>query len=318
MLACSGKPSRAESIYRSIVAQQGGDGVNFDFSAGTRQECTAYAQAMGAARASMAVVAAGNQQRSSKTSWMLGEKEREYGLIPAPRDDIPARQAALEARKAAPAGSAIGPLAGALSTLLGSVFLGLRLTKQGEITTWPTNLGDQPMNLRPSTDFPKIFQLVDAVSLVGAPSTVAYGTVVLPLNARFIGSGILYPGDVVVVGTDNPATAERVTVTATGFQGEIQRTFTATFAKAHDPGSFMRVGDYPLWVSNQRHILVILTAAGAVDAETRRKVHELMGRIVHATTTWAIVAGVNATTAGPFILDQSKLDVTSIGQFTFP
>ncbi len=340
LLELSAQPSRAESIYRSIVAQQGGDGVNFSFAEGSRQDCTAYAQAMGLARASWAVAAAGNQMAPLKTTWMLNEREKEYGLFPAPTDTMTERRLALYARRQLPAGCSTVALTSALSTLMGSDFIALRATASAERLNWPTSLGDQPMNLRAPDEFPKPFRILECVSITGITQRIDYEITNAPISikvTRNVGprgaasqeqatvvsivstpGALLQVGDFAVIGADNTGTAEVVEVTAVSPAGADPHWFEAIFTNAHDPNALCRTGPFPLWTSNQRSLLVVMTPEAAVDPEKRRKVHELMNRAAHATTSWDIAASSDGVTTGPFTLDLSPLDATTFDVVTFP
>lgn len=302
MLALSSKPSQAELIYRSIVASYGGPGKNFTFDKGSRQDATAYAQAMGIARARLTLQRAGNQLDPRLVGEMAGYREQEYGLVPGASDTMQQRRGALASRKLLPLGSNQTNTENALRDLLGAGFVSLRTTPVADAVTWPLALGDSPMNMQRPEAPRKLVRLIAPVATLGAPLAVAYSQITTPLVP---GSApvTLLNGDVVVVDPANNSQAERVTVSAV-----TPSMFTATFTKSHDAGALATTGSFPWWESTKRHSLVIVTAAVAASSEWRRKIHELMQRLARGVSTWDITDG-----AGPFKVGVGKLGITPIG-----
>ncbi len=120
---------------------------------------------------------------------------------------------------------------------------------------------------------------------------------------RNLAEQLVIPGDVLCVDPGNLGLVERVTVTAAAGEGDT-RTLTAVFRKPHSVGVYATDGPVPLWSNSKRHVLVVVTAAAAVDTDLVRRVHELFRRIMRAPTTWAIVQPTTpgAGTVGPFTI----------------
>lgn len=317
MLACSSKPSHAEAIYHSLLAGLNGDGArNYDVAEGSRTDAWAYATAMCLARAQYALEAAAHEADSRRVQYFLAEREAQYKLVPGAQDDFPARQARVTAARHAPGGGSASNVTAALQALLGADFRALRYTKPAEVATWPAAIGDQPMSLQLPTVPLKVFKTLRPVSLLGSQAVRYTRPSGFAISQGY--QSKLIPGDVVVVSADDPSLAERVVVTAVGVEADVFDTFTAAFAMAHEPGATLTSGDYPAWVSTQRQFLVVLTPAAARDPERRRRVHELLDRLVRGTSTWAIVEETAPGHAGPFLIGVSPLGPTTVGDVTFP
>ncbi len=281
-----------------LVASLGG---NYDVSVGSRAEAWCYATAKRMGHLRYLLEHAGRQIDPTCVSEMMADREREYGIIPGPLDTMPTRRATLAARKMLSRGARRESVEDALRTILGSAFVAYRVTSPGEILAWPTSLGDQPMNLQIPSVPRKLVRITSTVSIgLGAPQSVTYATVD-PV------SGTLAVGDHVVVDPEISGITETVTVAAA-----TSTTFTATFNNAHTGGFLGSTSPYPLWVSNQRDSLIIITALTALDPETRRKVNELMQRMARGISTWSIVQQTSTNGAGPFVLDTSPLDATPL------
>jgi hypothetical protein len=124
----------------------------------------------------------------------------------------------------------------------------------------------------------------------------------------------LAKGDVLCVQPENLGLAEKITVVAVEGSGPT-RTMHATFSNAHDAGAAATTGATPIWWSNTGHLLVVVTAAAALNAELCGRVNELLTRIAKGGTTWSIVepTTAGATTVGPYTLGVSPLGAVPIG-----
>lgn len=303
-LTLSSQPSHAETIYSALANNLGG---NYNLAEGERMEAFCYATAMLFARVRYTLEHAGAQANPYYVTEMLADREREYGVVPGYNDNLETRRRNVAARRMIPRGARREAVVDALTTLLGDNFIYYRTTKPAELVNWPTSLGDQPMNLQVPTVPRKVIRLSTAISVgLGAPQTVGYSV--------FWPSGIeIQPGDVLTVEPEIVARAEMITVTSA-----TSNTITATFNNAHEPNAFATTQPFPMWAGTQRANLIIVDSASAIDAETRRKVSELLQRILRAPSTWAIVEATSSTTTGPFTLNVSPLSATTFGTVTFP
>lgn len=306
------KPSDAEMLYRAKIAALGGqygEGDDLD----PRMDAKAYAEAIREAVIRMLLRRAGEQLLPSKLVDMLPVREAEYGVVPGPNDSIATRRAVLVARAKVPRGSSLINMNNALRDLLGDDFVRIKTREAddpSESVDWPTNLGDQPMNLqRPDVPL-KLVRLLDPVVTLGTELTIQYELASGP--ALLTRAQELAAGDVLVVSPETLGMEERVTVIAAG-QSEGPNFLRAIFTKAHDAGCLGTTQPFPMWTTTRRTILIVLKAAAAIDPEKRRKVHELMARIARGVTQWSIVQETFVgpiSTFGPFVLDQSPLDAT--------
>jgi hypothetical protein len=312
MLAFSSKPSRAESIYNSLANQFTDSGISVD--PGSREDCTLYAQAMGMARARYCLEKAWNQILPNKVTDLLDQHEADYGIVPGPTQTTDQRRGALVARKLLPLGAARNNVENALRALLGTDLLAYRTTTAGEGVSTPTNSTDQPLNFQLATVAPKLVTLASDISVgLGAPQTVGYAKVALPLHPGLSPSAnYIQAGDKLVVEAGRFSLEEVVTVTAS-----TSSTFTATFNNAHQAGAYCTTQPWPAWSSTQRHALIVLTASAAVDPVKRQAIHDIMGRIARGVSTWAIVASTGTGTAGPFVIGSSPIGATPLGTISY-
>jgi hypothetical protein len=114
---------------------------------------------------------------------------------------------------------------------------------------------------------------------------------------------LIAAGDEICVEPDNWGVAERLVVLSAAGSGA-DRSLTAAFHRPHSAGTFATTGPVPLWANTRRHVLVVVTAAAAVDVGMVAKVNALFARVMRAPTTWAIVQPTTpgAATTGPFII----------------
>lgn len=312
MLSLSSEPSVGEKVYRSLINSLGG---NFDVSPGSYFDAWAYATAMGIARGRLTLQRAGNQIEPRKVRELLPVREDEYGLTPGMADTTDERGGALSARMRAPNGGTYGNVYAALRDVLGSKLLAVHALTNAEAAIAPTNLGDQPMLLADASLPRKLGRLADSITTPGFPSEASYDIIDEPINAF---TETLIAGDRVVVSPSNTAIAEVVDVISTGSSGG-HSTFTATFANAHSAGELVVAMPFPLWVSTKRHDLVMVdTLATANDPEWRRKIDEVMVRMVRGVSTWSIIHPTGAAGhTGTFTVDGGLIGIQTIGDITY-
>lgn len=316
----SGEPTDAETAYDGIVSslqpptsRETGrviDTPAFKLDVGTYQEAKVYAMAMQIGYARAALRNARNQRHPLLALDKLPSLERDWAVIPGARDNIATRQAAVAARKALMHGARQGAIEGELRALLGSDFYALRVTAPGERVLTPND---------PSTTgayqslevVPKYIQLLDPPLDLHVPVSLRYkllGTSLAPLA-----------GDVFTFTPGNAGRVEAVTISATslathgdGSDGGI----TATFTKPKDVGS-VAMTCAPWQLSTQRHVRVVVSQKAARDAETRRKLHEVLQRHEKFVTDWEILGVSSSTTVGPFVCGQSRVGDDALGAVAF-
>lgn len=129
----------------------------------------------------------------------------------------------------------------------------------------------------------------------------------------------LAKGDVLCVQPENLGLAEKLTIVAVEGAGATRR-LHATFSNAHDAGAAATTGVTPIWWSNCGHLLVVVTAAAALNAELCGQVDEFLTRHAKGGTTWSIVEPTTggAATIGPYTLGLSPLGAVTVGSVAFP
>lgn len=303
MMRLKGGTPLAKRIYdamRESLSGQFGDPPDPHIDA------SLYARSKGLARTLLIIERAGRQTLPSHVLEFLPAREEEYGLIPGPHDTIGDRQRAYAARKRQRGGADALNVERELRAALGDDFVTLRRTPIDEAAVWPTNAGDQPMNLQRPTVPRKSIRIPDAIATgLGAPQEVEY---------QLVSGDPLLPNDVVVVEPNILGIAERVTVLGVDAGGG-HRYVTATFTKPHTAGCVGTTAPWPQWRSTKRHSLVVLTEAAAADPIKRNKVHDVMRRLARAVSTWDVVATADGeTTTGPFTIGEGLIGVTTFGQ----
>lgn len=279
-LALSSKPSRIQTIYEAHKANLNDrPDENFAVQPGTNIEASIYARAREHARARYTLERAYNNANPRKATETLAGLEEELGVVPSPTDTLGQRRAAITARSLLPGGATYANITAALSTLLGSDFVAYRLTQPGEVVSVPAVGGDQPGNFRVPSTVIKNYRLATGVPNPGTPTTIQYA----PFDAT-VPTPPLLNGDALVVDPAIAGITETVTVSSA-----TPSSFVATFTKPHDPGVLATTQPYPYWTSSKRFSLVVVTRKAAENADTRRKIHELMARIARGVSTWAIV-----------------------------
>lgn len=292
---------KARSIYRALVQGAGGDagpggatgkGV-FDLSIGTYEEAKLYATARGLGDADGQCERAYNQSLPLKALEGLPGLEADYRVTPESGDTQPVRGMRVYVKQLLPGGAVMSNVYAALRGAVGAAFLAYYPVPYASSVATPANPASSTSVHSVDVQIPvRLVQLVDPVATIGA-QTVEYENF-----DTTAGEVDLLLGDVVMVGAGNTAQGERVTVTAVAGAGTASRTFTATFTKSHDIGAPVTTGNWPLQTSSTRLAYVVLTPAGAVDAETRRKVNAVMSSLAREVSQWGIVAAVSPTGIG--------------------
>jgi len=299
LLAFCGSPSDGETIYNSLRSSYGDQ---FDLTEGTHQEASIYARAITIACANGIAKRAGNQLDPLKSIEMLPALERDWGVVPGETDNIVTRQQNVAAAEAELRGARLESVIDALTTLLGTSFVKFRVTPNAELAT------DLPTCNFARADLPaKVVTLIDPVVTTGSAINVVYA----PLGEA---TTTIVPGDALTVSGDNGAQAEIVTV-AEPVSTSQPSSFWATFTKSHDAGAMATTANFPRWISNQRHVDIVVTSAAALSPVTRNKIHRVMQRIQRVVSTWSIVT-TSGGNIGPFAVGTSPMGTTCIGTVT--
>jgi len=289
LLAFSGAPSKGEKIYRALRANAGGTTV---YAATGHHDAKLYAQAMTFARAHATAARMGLQARPTKATDLLPILEEDYRVAVPADATLSERRAAVAARARLSRGAARQHVESALTALLGADFTALLTNATPDLFPADPEASVIGLWAKPTVER-KLVRLTSSVAILGSPVVCTYEDVTGE-------SPTIHVGEKLIVQPENVALAERVTVTAAG-----AGTFTATFTKSHDVGSLASTSPWPLWVSSIRHALVHVASAASSNAETRRKINDLMSRAARVVSTWSIVGSL-----GPFTLDESTLDNT--------
>lgn len=322
LLLKGGKPL-AEAIHSTVVRlfTDGTDGAAFSSDVGSFVDCFSFALARVVARAQRRHEQVTGEMLAQKVYFLLAQLEEEHGLRPAYGDTLKQRRDALLVRLRAREGSRRPALEQALMDLLGDTYVGIHVADPAtEVSVWPETLGDSPQMFGAPNMPRKLVRISNAISVMGS-QPVTY----VPVDPDPVSDTeqTVLVGDQLVVGVENLGTAETVTVTGVSLSGEGDgdRVFVATFTKAHEPNCLAVAMPFPAWGSSQRHIWVVLTEDAALDADTRRKTHETMARMVTGITTWSICPQTTGAAAGPWTLDHpvmGALDMNPMGLITVP
>lgn len=316
----SGDESHGERFYRQLISLCGE--LSYSTGEGTRMRAWCYAWAMHLAQVRYTLEHAGFQLDPLKLVEMLALREGEYGIVPGPNDGMDARRATLAARLLAQKGGDFNNIKNALITLLGDAFVQYIVTSYAGSVLYPTNIGDQPMNLVTPTRQPKLLTLTTPISTgLGAPQWVYYDAVAVPaVPDASAQPKEVFVGETYTIDPGNNLNIETITVTGvTGtIPGNLQ--LEATFNNPHPAGVILTNMPFPLWVSTKRFNLVVVDAIAAADAETRRKINELLARMVRAVSTWNIVQEdpLNPGFTGTFTVGVGPLGYQTIGSVAIP
>lgn len=291
----------SRKTYHQIIFEtlRDGQGPGYDPDFNSVQSARLFAAAACLASSQYMLERAYNNANPLKATELLGELEKEYGLIPAQDATLPQRRSELAARVLIIRGAARYAVMDALRLVLGSDFVDYRTSEAPGVYPTTMQLAAKQGTFTTDTTDRKTLRITECISVgLGLPKTVhftAYDpTETLPL---------LFAGEKLLV---DPAVM-RETVTIESVSAD---TFTATFALPHDALSPATTARVPVWVSTQRHSLIVLTTEAALDPERRRKANDVLKRIMRGVSTWDL-----CDESGPFRVGVGKLGVTAIGEF---
>jgi hypothetical protein len=295
LLSFGSTETSATALYASMTNNQVGS-----FLLDTHVAAGLYAKALALAAVRATLRHGFDQRRPLRSVELLPALERNYGVVPLPSDSEEVRRREVASRKLIGRGPRRESLENALRMLLGSDFVGLHTQPSG-VTGEGKGAWDAP------TSVPRMFRMTTAISSLGTPASFVYENL-------FADGSRMRPGERYSVQPENLANAESITVVSAASSGAL--TATAIFARPHDIGAIVRT-HAPTWISWRRAMLVVLTASAASNPLIRRKVDQLMRRMVRGTTVWAIVEASSPSTAGPFTVGVSRIGLVPIGTVTF-
>lgn len=267
----SSRPPHGRLIYESLKAAQG-DTWNESFDG--RQSARLYAASMAIGAAQYQIDRALANATPLTSTELLGQHERDYQIIPGYEQTLGERRAIADARRKVTRGSRRESVEDALRTLLGSAFVRYETTAEDEIVTWPNGPDVVGTFERPGT-LKRGFRLTGHVSRIQVP--VAVNITKIP------GLDVPMAGESCTVDPDSRAAgAERVTLVAAS-----DTSVTAVFQKPHAAGAYA-LAPHPVWISNQRYARIVVTLAAAKSPEARRKINEVMARMLRGVSRWCI------------------------------
>lgn len=280
---------------------------------------------MGLARGKAATRQGYLQRDPRYSDVMLPALERIFGCVPGPSATLWDRRQAVIARQRQTRGARYESIIEQLTLLLGDDFIYLRPIKDAEVVNTPLVLADSPgVFMNPGIP-PKIFRILDPVAELGVPVTFRYATPFLYATGygAFGADGIgvnddgtrFVVGESACVNIENSYYSEKVAITAQAL-GIGYPTATAVFAKPHHPGDTIQVAHTPWWSSNRRHVIVVVTPRVARDADKRRQIHELMGRMMESVSYWEIAEPGTSGNLSEMTLGTTPLGTAVLGTFT--
>lgn len=299
-----------ERTFYDAMIRALGEGVGLSCERGSFADCFAFATARIVGAAARKLERGSEQMFARKVYDLLSAHEIEHKIVPSPDSTIPQRKRALLAKKRARQGSSPAALGDQLRTLLGEEFVGLHITEPSERQVWPAALNDSPMILAPANIERKLATNILPISIgLGSPHVLPY-IAVAPIMAD--GSNIFRVGDEVIIEPEILGRCERVSVEAVGTMVLNQTTYntiTVTPTNAHEPNCSIALLPYPLWMSTQREMVVVVKPTVVNSPPKMRQLHNLLDQVLTGVTTWAVVQESAAGQVGPFTTDDPVLGI---------
>lgn len=308
----SSDTSPAESAYNAIV---GNVGKAFAPTVGSYAEAKIFAIAIMLGCAKATIRRAANQRVPTKSVDKLPTLERNYGIVPGPTDTVIQRQDRVAARKMLMRGSREEAVTTELIALLGADLIKYRVAKAADRVVYPTD--PRTVGTFPRVDAELLFGVLDEP--IGFPSSAVAVHVTLRTASTRPLAGMKITIEPEVDGIAEAADIVSWTPDTVGGQPSLTSgTLVVSCANPHSEGAQITNAS-PLWRSTQREVCVIVSIAAAKDAETRRKIHEIMARHCRTATRWEIMAASSSTTVGPFLVGagNNTIGATAIGDTAF-
>lgn len=302
----SSRKPHAEAIYEEL-RRAWGSLFSEDFDAEVNVETFAQAKCLGIAREQLE--RAGNQANPRHVTELISRLEADYKITPLPGATLQERRADVIAARAVRYGDKLWAIREALAAYLGADLLAVVPQEMGDVGTG----GLYPDVTNPHATGPgKFCPLSQTFKAVSISTRVFPGAQTVAYTHVAGDSAALKVGDVLVVDPDSRGLTERVTVTAVG-----TGTFTATFAKVHEPNSKATTAPIPYWTTGRRFLFVVVTASVLSNQRVLEKLNAYLSKVLVHAGQWAIVASSGTGTAGPFTLGSSNLGQAPIVEVTY-
>lgn len=289
----SSRAPHGRRIYDALKSSQGN---TYDESFDGRQSARLYAASMSLAAAQYQIDRALNNASPLTATELLGKIERDYQIVPNYQQTLQDRREMADARRKVTRGARRESIEDALRVLLGDDFVDYETTAASDRVTWPTLPEDVGAFKRAGAP-KKGFRLLGNVSRLNVDLTVSFEAI----------PGLDAPvaGDTYTLETDSrsPST-ERITILSVAAS-----TITCQFTKPHAAGA-LAMSPHPVWISNQRYDRIVTTFAAATNQETRRKINEVMARMLRGVSQWCIVSDEGGFHLGS--ATRARLDATRL------
>lgn len=290
----SSRAPHGQRIYEALKASQGD---TYEESFEGRQSARLYAAAMALGAAQYQLDRALANSVPLTATELLPQLERDYQIVPNYQQSMQDRRVVADARRKVTRGARRESVEDALRSLLGRDFVAYETVEPSERVVWPPSPGEIGAFKRAGSP-KKAFRLTSHVARLSVPLEVSFEAV--------DGLESPMPGETYTVEPDTRHPhIEKVTVAAvTG------ATVTATFLRPHARGA-IALTPHPAWISSQRYSRVVVSFAAANNPETRRKVNELMARMLRGVSRWFVTHD-----EGDFVLEDAErglLDRTVLG-----
>lgn len=264
-----------------------GLGEQFSTEIGSMVDAVIFANSIVLARAKEVAEAAALQRLPQHVSFLMPQREAEYGIVPSPDATMKDRAEEYARRFRAVQSTNKVSTEDALREVLGSDFLKLHIVAATDAVTL-SQVDGLDINYQLPLVNRKFIRLESAVSTgLGVAQFVFFSFVLTSTSALTVNE--LVAGDQLMVEPGALGLAEKVTVTKVK-----ENAFEAVFTKPHSAKSLCTTMPYPGWATTKRHATIIVTEEAALNPEKRRVVDQLMRIYARDTSTWDIAAADGA------------------------
>jgi hypothetical protein len=298
MMTFSSQPTYAQRIYVTLRASQGNDDGAFrEFG---YQGAKLYATSMFLGRVQECYSRITEQHSPKTVTFLLPEKEFEYGITPDDSLTDSQRRAALSTRYISGAGSTETELDSGLSQILGSNLIDLVLPSDPIFATLISQFSTTPpiySNFKNSTIPGKWFIAQNN-----------WG----PESGKLIGKLICGDPPIVdelfVFGSHNESTTQALIATEITHLGNdlYEFDFAPGVTHAVEEGQGFTTNSYPVWSTGRRRFLIKITEASSKDGNLMSNVNNYMERSIKAVSVWE----KSIPQVGGFVLNVSSLNYT--------
>jgi hypothetical protein len=295
MLTFSSQPTYAKKIYDSMRSSQGNDDGAFrEFG---YQGAKLYATAMMLGRVQELYKRITEQASPKTVTFLLPEKEKEYGITPNTSQSDAERRFKLGIRYRSGIGSSLSDLTSGLSEVLGSNFLDLIKPSDTDFADLIDNFAIVPPSYAKFQN-----PTIEGKWLIAQHN---WGPSSGNLTAKLICGSAPESGEDYVFGSPTESYTQKCKITNVLSLGNnlYELTFTGV-TKAVQEGQGFTSNSYPIWSTGRRRFLIKITAASSKDANIINNTDDYMQRSVRAVTVWE----KSVPQSGGFILNSSPLN----------